>query len=146
MSDEFAPPAEVAGFDFKEAKGHLLVIEVLALELKVKTAFGDNDAIRCNVHDITAKTSTEDTLWFPKVLVGSLKNRIGQKVLAKLGQGVAKPGQDAPWILEDATGNPKAVAAAKKYLAERPKSEPAPAPAEVEAWDDSDDGDDSIPF
>ena len=149
QQDEFAAPAEVSGFDYDAAKGHLLVIVVKGLEEKVKTSFGDNDAIRADIHDISAKESVEDALIFPKVLVSSLKNRVGQKVLAKLGQGIAKPGQSAPWVLEDATGNPKAVAAAKAYLADvKPaaKAEPKPAEAEVEAWADDEDGDDAPPF
>lgn len=146
QQDEFAAPAEVSGFDYDAAKGHLLVIVVKGLEEKVKTTFGDNDAIRADIHDISAKESVEDALIFPKVLVSSLKNRVGQKVLAKLGQGVAKPGQSAPWVLEDATGNPKAVAAAKDYLSStKPAAKAAPAETEVEAWDDED-GDDAPPF
>lgn len=146
--DEFAAPAEVTGFDFDAAKGHLLVIEVKDFEPKVKTNYGENDAIRANIHDVSAKESTEDSLIFPRVLVGSLKNRIGQKVLAKLGQGVAKPGQSAPWVLEDATGNVKAVEAAKAYLATvsaapkaAAKSEPTAEAEAVSAWTDEDEGD-----
>ena len=68
------------------------------------------------IHDITESATHEDVLWFPKVLVGSLKGRIGQKVLAVLGKGTAKPGQSAPWILVDATTDDDCVTAATAYL------------------------------
>ena len=51
------------------------------------------------------------------MLVGSLKARIGQKVLATVGKGVAKPGQNAPWILTDASGDQAAAQRATAYLA-----------------------------
>jgi hypothetical protein len=77
---------------------------------------GDKDAVRVTIHDITDTATYEDVLWFPKVLVGSLKGRIGQKVLAVLGKGTAKPGQSAPWILVDATTDNDCVKAATAYL------------------------------
>jgi hypothetical protein len=77
---------------------------------------GDKDAVRVTIHDITDTATYEDVLWFPKVLVGSLKGRVGQKVLAVLGKGTAKPGQSAPWILVDATTDNDCVQAATTYL------------------------------
>ena len=72
--------------------------------------------MRVTIHDISEQVTHEDVLWFPKVLVGSLKGRIGQKVLAVLGKGTAKPGQSAPWILIDATSQGDAVQAATNYM------------------------------
>jgi hypothetical protein len=80
------------------------------------TSFGDTDAVRINVHDINAQATYESVLWFSGGLVGSLKGRVGQKVLGTMGKGTAKPGMSAPWILQDASGNDKAVAAATAYL------------------------------
>ena len=80
------------------------------------TSLGDRDAIRATVHDVTAEHTYEDTLIFPKVLIGSLKSRIGQKVLGTIGQGVAKPGQNAPWIIQDASGDAAAASKAVAYL------------------------------
>ena len=48
----------------------------------------------------------------PKVLAVQLRPRIGQKVLGRLGQGQAKPGQDAPWVLAEATESDVDVALA----------------------------------
>jgi hypothetical protein len=33
------------------------------------------------------------------VLQGQLRSKVGTKVLGRLGQGVAKPGQSPPWTL-----------------------------------------------
>ena len=74
-------------------------------------------------------TTAEDALLFPKVLVASLKNRVGQTVLATLTQGVAKPGQSAPWTLTDATGDPAAVKRATDFDAYKSGGLAAPEPA-----------------
>lgn len=62
-------------------------------------------------------------LWFNVALRNALKTKVGQKVLARIGQGTAKPGKSAPWILIDATGDAAALAKANAYLG----SAPAPA-------------------
>jgi hypothetical protein len=56
-------------------------------------------------------------LFFNVALRAALKSNIGKSVLAKIGQGVAKPGKSAPWILIDETGNADSVAKATAYLA-----------------------------
>ena len=96
----FAAPAAGGGSDVRPAdlEGHLLIVEPLEYVASIPTSMGDKDAVRVTIHDITDTATYEDVLWFPKVLVGSLKGRIGQKVLAVLGKGTAKPGQSAPWI------------------------------------------------
>ncbi len=117
MTEAFAAPGAAGdGFVVADANGHLVVIEVHSLETGVLTSLGDRDAIRATVHDVTAEHTYEDTLIFPKVLIGSLKSRIGQKVLGTIGQGVAKPGQNAPWIIQDASGDAAASAQAVAYL------------------------------
>lgn len=117
MTEFAAPAAAGGGFTVAEANGHLVVIEVESLETGVVTANGERDAIRATVHDIDAGETYEDSLIFPKVLVGSLRQRVGQKVLGRIGQGVAKPGQNAPWVLNDASGDQAAATAASAYLA-----------------------------
>lgn len=114
----FAAPAAGGGSDVRPAdlEGHLLIVEPLEYVASIPTSMGDKDAVRVTIHDITDTATYEDVLWFPKVLVGSLKGRVGQKVLAVLGKGTAKPGQSAPWILVDATTEPDAVKAATAYL------------------------------
>lgn len=114
----FASPAAASSSDVRPAdlEGHLLIVEPLEYCENIVTSLGDKDAVRVTIHDVTDSSTYEDVLWFPKVLVGSLKTRIGQKVLAVLGKGTAKPGQSAPWILVDATTEPDAVKAATAYL------------------------------
>ncbi len=114
----FAAPAAGGGSDVRPAdlEGHLLVVEPLEYVASIPTSMGDKDAVRVTIHDITDTATYEDVLWFPKVLVGSLTGRVGQKVLAVLGKGTAKPGQSAPWILVDATTDNDCVKAATAYL------------------------------
>ena len=118
MSLQFTSPATSGGAVLKpaELEGHLLVVEPEEFIENMPTAMGTSDAIRVTVHDITDSISAESVLWFNKVLVANLKARIGQKVLAVMGQGTARPGQSAPWILVDASSEPTAVKAATEYL------------------------------
>lgn len=129
----FTSPGATGGSDVKPAdlEGHLLVVEPQEYCASIPTSMGDKDAIRVTIHDVTASESHEDVLWFPKVLVGSLKGRVGQKVLAVLGKGTAKPGQSAPWVLHDASSEPEAVKAATAYM-ESIAGRVFPQPAEPE--------------
>lgn len=114
----FTAPGTSSSTDVKPAdlEGHLLVVEPQEYVESIPTSMGDKDAVRVTIHDISEQVTHEDVLWFPKVLVGSLKGRIGQKVLAVLGKGIAKPGQSAPWVLIDATTQGDAVQAATAYI------------------------------
>jgi len=106
MTSPFATPAAASGIDWSELNGRLLVIEPSEIVKDINTNFGVTDAVRANV---TVLDGTEpgkkydDTLIFPKVLQSQLNSRIGQKVLGRLGQGQAKPGQSPPWMLNPAT-------------------------------------------
>jgi hypothetical protein len=130
----FTAPAAGGGSDVRPAdlEGHLLVVEPLEYVASIPTSMGDKDAVRVTIHDVTDQQSYEDVLWFPKVLVGSLKGRIGQKVLAVLGKGTAKPGQSAPWILVDATTDAECIDAATRYMATVTAGQFAQAEPEVE--------------
>ena len=99
-----------------EVEGHLLVVEPTEYVANIATSFGDKDAIRVNVHDITDGETHNDVLLFGTALIGSLKSQVGKRVLGVMTKGTAKPGQAAPWILQDATGEDKAVKAATDYL------------------------------
>lgn len=116
---QFAAPSTSAGGILKPAdlEGHLLVVEPEEFIENMPTSMGTSDAIRVTVHDITDGVSADGVLWFNKVLTRNLRDRIGQKVLAVMGQGTARPGQSAPWILIDASLRPEAVKAATEYLA-----------------------------
>ena len=73
-----------------------------------------------NVVDLDTNKEHGSLLWFNVGLRNSLKSKIGQKVLARIGQGAAKPGKSAPWILVDATGDATAIAKANAYLSATP--------------------------
>lgn len=106
MSSPFASPGSTSGLDLKELNGSLLLIEPISLETGIKTSLGDKDAVRANIAVLdgpSAGAEHNDALVFPRVLIGQLRSRIGQKVLGRLGQGVARPGQSAPWVLQEAT-------------------------------------------
>lgn len=95
----FEAPASTQGLDLKTANGHLLLISPLSVETGVSTVHGPSDAIRADVVDLDTGDEYTDILLFPKVLQGQLRSKVGSKVLGRLGQGVAKPGQSAPWTL-----------------------------------------------
>lgn len=127
-----APASSGAGLKPADVEGHLLVVEPLDHVPSMVTAYGDSDAIRVTVHDISAQQTHENVLWFPKALVGSLKLSIGKRVLGVMGKGQAKAGQSAPWVLVDASGNADAVKAATAYLTgqvAQTMTAPAPEPA-----------------
>ena len=114
---EFTAPS-TGGGSLKPAdvEGHLLVVEPQEYVASIATSFGEKDAVRVNVHDISAQESHENVLLFGTALIGSLKGQIGKRVLGVMGKGTAKAGQSAPWVLVDASGNPDAVKAATAYL------------------------------
>lgn len=117
-----------------DIEGHVLVVEPTEYIPSMTTVFGEKDAIRVTVHDINTQTTIADALWFNGRLVGALKGRVGQKVLGVMTKGPAKPGQQPPWLLVDASGNETAVQAATAYLtgqvtAQLTEPTPEPAPA-----------------
>jgi hypothetical protein len=103
-----------------DINGHFVIVHVTSYEENITTVNGPANAVRVNVADLSTGTHHLDVMWFPKVIVGSLRNQIGKTILAKVAQGVAQPGKSAPWILEDATGDNCGVAAAEKWMAANP--------------------------
>lgn len=114
---QFSDPSQ-GGDSLKpsDVLGHLLIVRPLEHVFGIVTTFGEKDAIRCDVGDVTANEIHKDVLWFPGGLVGSLKNSIGSTILATMTQGTAKPGQSAPWMLAGASADPAAVAKASAWL------------------------------
>jgi hypothetical protein len=83
---------------------------------------------------ITTGEIHEGLLFFNVALKNALKNKVGQKVLARIGQGTAKPGKSAPWILIDATSNPADLAKANAFVGNagaKPAAAPAAEPKQV---------------
>lgn len=115
----FHKPATSTGIKWADLKACLLIIEPLSVEQGIKTVHGPSDAIKAHVTVIDgpdAGTVFSETLIFPKLLQAAVRGSIGSLVLGRLSQGVAKPGQSAPWVLEDATGSDADVALATPYL------------------------------
>lgn len=134
MTDTFTNPSTATGIDFKALNGSLLLISVAAVEEGIKTVHGDSSAIRANVVVLDGDSkgeSIEDALIFPRVLQSQLRSNIGKKVLGRLGQGSAKPGQSPPWTLSEATDADKDAATRYlAYIADQHTAAPAPATAQ----------------
>ena len=104
MSEQYETPAPAAGgIDYEPLMGHLLIFRVVGLETGILTVHGVKDAIRADVVDVDTGETWPDALIFPRVLISQLRPKVGGKVLGRLGQGNAKPGQKAPWLLSEAT-------------------------------------------
>jgi hypothetical protein len=117
---DYADPAAGNGDAFKpgEHKGALLLITKIRQEHDVVTEFGTANPIACNVAVLDGEHKGDtftDTFLFGVALINKLKAYDGTdtKVLARLGQGDAKPGRSAPWILEPASDDDKVTA--RKY-------------------------------
>jgi hypothetical protein len=108
----------------------LLIIEPIEYKANIDTVHGMTDAIEVNVTNLDTGQMHDGILFFNVALKNALKNKVGQKVLARIGQGTAKPGKSAPWILIDATSNPADLAKANSFVAAAP-AKPAAAPATV---------------
>ncbi len=103
---------------------HLLIITPTEYKTGIQTVHGIAEAVEVNVYDLDTGTEHNSLLWFNVALRNALKTKLNQKVLARIGQGPAKPGKSAPWILLDATSDASAITRANAYLA----ATPAPAP------------------
>ena len=112
----YADPSTPPGVDLKSLLGSLLLITVhehLTGEKAVTTSFGPAEPIRADVAVLDGPNKGEvsaDALIFPRMLIGQLRPNVWRKVLGRLGQGPAKPGQSAPWILLPSTDDDKATA------------------------------------
>jgi len=107
---------------------HLLIITPIEYKTGIQTVHGIAEAVEVNVYDLDTNTEHNSLLWFNVALRNALKTKLNQKVLARIGQGPAKPGKSAPWILLDATSDATAIGKANAYLAAPPAPVATPAP------------------
>jgi len=105
---------------------HLLIIMPTEYKTGIQTVHGIAEAVEVNVFDLDTNREHTSLLWFNVALRNALKTKINQKVLARIGQGPAKPGKSAPWILLDATSDAQAVTRANAYLSATPAPKAAP--------------------
>ena len=129
MSDFAAPLAASAGPKPADLAGQLLIIKPNDYRKDIDTVNGKADAIACDVVNLDTNEEHTDVLFFNIAIRNALKGLIGQKVLARIQQGVAKPGKTAPWILVDASQDAAAIAKAQAYSGAAPAAAPAPAAA-----------------
>jgi hypothetical protein len=108
----------------------LLIITPVEYKTGINTVHGETDAIEVHVTNLDTNEEHSNILFFNVALKNALKNKVGQKVLARIGQGTAKPGKSAPWILVDATGNPADLAKANAYIGNA-GAKPTAAPVET---------------
>ena len=87
----------------------LVLIWVREHRTGITTTFGEKDAVACDVHVLDGAHGGEvfdNALLFQGGLIGSLKSAAGgDPVLARIGVGVGKPGQNPPYILQPFTAS-----------------------------------------
>jgi len=132
MTTFAAPSAQGDTVKPADLQGHLLIIKPVEYKTGIQTSLGEAEAIEVDLVDLDTNTEHNSVLFFNIALRSSLRSNIGKQVLARIGQGVAKPGKSAPWILINATDDSEAVAKATAYLA---GSITAPAPSTAGASD-----------
>ena len=130
-----APAAPGTGekLELKEHLGNLLYITAHEWVDNIDTQFGPASAVRADVALLDGPRKGDvinDVLIFPTVLRNQLRNVVGNddpNVVARLGQGDAKPGKSAPWILDPPS--PADIEVAQKYeVYKASQSTPAPSP------------------
>jgi hypothetical protein len=112
-----APVSNTEGVKVADLNGHLLIVTPIEYKTGINTVNGITDAVEVDIVDLDTNEEHHSLLWFNVALRNALKPLIGNKVLGRIGQGVAKPGKNAPWILLDATGDATAIAKANAYIA-----------------------------
>lgn len=121
--DPFDTPRAGTLFSAKDHVGQLVLVEATGHAENVVTASGVSDLIEGDVtvlHDNGAVERIENAAIFGKVLVSTLKGSVGtgRPVLGRIGQGVAKGGNSAPWVLDQPSDADKARA--RHYWTTRP--------------------------
>lgn len=115
-----APSANTEQPKVADLAGALLIITPVEYKTGIPTVHGEAEAVEVNIINLDTNKAHDGLLWFNVALRNALKNKIGQKVLARIGQGTAKPGKSAPWILLDASSDATAIEKANAYLAGTP--------------------------
>lgn len=119
--------------DLNKLKGSLLYITVHEVVKEMMTKYGASDAVRADVAVLDGDekgTVLHDALFFPKVLFRQLSGAAGSvdpNIIGRLGQGEAKSGQDAPWVLSEPTEADLAIGVKyERYAAQQKEAQEAP--------------------
>lgn len=139
--EAFASPASAsAGPKPADLQGQLLIFKPIEYRSGIDTVNGPADAISCDIINLDTNEEHGDVLFFNIAIRNALRSLIGQRVLGRIQQGIAKPGKTAPWIIVDASTDATAIAKAQAYkpgAATPPAAAPAAAsgamPPEVAA-------------
>jgi len=123
-----SPGSQSESVKVADLANHLLIITPTEYKTGIQTVHGIAEAVEVNVYDLDTNTEYNSLLWFNVALRNSLKTKIGGKVVARIGQGTAKPGKSAPWILLDATTDAQALTKANAYLSSGAKPAPVATP------------------
>lgn len=110
----FQQPSQGDQVKIAELTGSLALFWVREYREEIMTQHGPADAVACDVHVLDGDhggEKFENTLIFQRALIGSLRSAIGgEPVLGRIGQGVAKPGKTAPYVLNPFTDADAALA------------------------------------
>lgn len=110
-----SPAASSVGPKAAELAGQLLIFKPIEYRTGIETVNGPADAISCDLVNLDDNSEHSDVLFFNIAIRNALKPLIGQRVLGRIQQGIAKPGKSAPWIIVDASADPTATAKAAAY-------------------------------
>lgn len=116
---EFGKPGTSDQFTIKDHVGSLVIVAVNGFIPQYATSFGLRDTIRAEIVVIDgpgAGTRYPDGMIFSSKMVPQLKGQIGSVVLGRVNLGRAKPGQNAPYVLDEPTLGD--VEIANKWVAE----------------------------
>lgn len=137
MNNPFAAPASASGIDWKELLGSLLLVEPTGVKSGIPTVHGESDAVEATIAVLDGpKSGTvyDSALVFPRVLQSQLSSKVGQKVLGRLTQGQARPGQSAPWLLAEATEQDVQTGMAYLQRSMQPAAASQQAAAQADPW------------
>ncbi len=133
---QISAPATGDKLDYAEHLGRLLLIYPTEAVSQIQTTLGPKDAIRANVVVLDGPQAgrlIDDALIFPRVLISQLRSKLGGIVLGRLAQGVAKPGQNAPWTFTAPTD--AELAQGQAYLSQQAqKAIQAPAAPQAQQY------------
>lgn len=127
--DDFANPADTGGefVNPRQLDGHLLIVFPLGYVPFIQTKFSrpdkPSDGIAVDVVDLDDKDDHgmpgkvyRNCNWMQAQLIASLKSLVGQKVLGRIGLGVARNGMNPPWVLIPMSDDPAARERASAWV------------------------------
>lgn len=103
---EFNAPGKADYFEIKKYVGALALIAVNEYLPAFTTTMGVSKAVKAKVAILDGPYAGDvypDAMFFGKKIVPQMSGQIGSVMLGRIGQGQARPGQSAPYQLDDFT-------------------------------------------